>query len=52
MNDLDLAGLTISAVAPLIKKKQISPLDLTKSHLERIKKLNPEVKRLPGDGPG
>jgi aspartyl-tRNA(Asn)/glutamyl-tRNA(Gln) amidotransferase subunit A len=43
MNDLDLAGLTISAVAPLIKKKQISPLDLTKGYLERIKTLNPKL---------
>jgi aspartyl-tRNA(Asn)/glutamyl-tRNA(Gln) amidotransferase subunit A len=43
MKDLDLAGLTISAVAPLIKKKQISPLELTRSYLARIKQLNPKL---------
>lgn len=43
MRDIDLAGLTISTVAPLIKKKQFSPLELTKRHLERIKQLNPKL---------
>lgn len=43
MTDLDLAGLTISEVAPLIKKKRVSPLDLTKRYLDRIKKLNPKL---------
>lgn len=43
MKDLDLAGLTISEVAPLIKKKLVSPLDLAKSYLDRTKKLNPKL---------
>jgi aspartyl-tRNA(Asn)/glutamyl-tRNA(Gln) amidotransferase subunit A len=43
MKTLDLEGLTIGAIAPLIKKKQVSPLDLTKGYLERIKKLNPTL---------
>jgi len=41
MKALELAELTISEIAPLIRKKQISPLELTKSYLDRIKKLNP-----------
>src|SRR6266545_3420505 len=41
MKTLDLEGLTISALGPLLKKKQISPLEITKSYLERIGKLNP-----------
>ena len=43
MKALDLEGLTISAIAPLIKKKQVSPLDLTKRYLDRIRKLNPTL---------
>ena len=41
MKSLDVEGLTISAAAPLIKKKQVSPVDLAKAYLERIAKLNP-----------
>src|SRR5688572_2819315 len=41
MKAFDLEGLTIGEIAPLIKKKQISPLELTRRYLERIKKLNP-----------
>ena len=43
MKTLDLEGLTIGALAPLLKKKQISPLEITKSYLERIGKLNPKL---------
>ena len=43
MKALDLEGLTIGEVAPLIRKKQISPLELTRRYLERIKKLNPSL---------
>jgi aspartyl-tRNA(Asn)/glutamyl-tRNA(Gln) amidotransferase subunit A len=43
MNGFEIEGLTISAVAPLIKKKQVSPVDLTKAYLERIEKLNPRL---------
>lgn len=43
MKALALAGLTISEIVPLIRKKQISPLELTKSYLDRIKKLNPTL---------
>src|ERR1043166_922911 len=43
MKALDLPELTISEIAPLIRKKQISPLELTKSFLDRIKKLNPAL---------
>jgi Asp-tRNA(Asn)/Glu-tRNA(Gln) amidotransferase A subunit family amidase len=43
MKTLDLEGLTISALAPLLKKKEISPLEITKSYLERIGKLNPKL---------
>jgi aspartyl-tRNA(Asn)/glutamyl-tRNA(Gln) amidotransferase subunit A len=41
MKAFDLEGLTISEIAPLIKKKQISPLELTRRYLDRIKTLNP-----------
>ena len=41
MKALDLEGLTIGEVAPLIRKKQISPLELTRRYLDRIKTLNP-----------
>jgi aspartyl-tRNA(Asn)/glutamyl-tRNA(Gln) amidotransferase subunit A len=41
MKALDLEGLTISEIAPLIRKKQISPLELTRRYLDRIKTLNP-----------
>jgi aspartyl-tRNA(Asn)/glutamyl-tRNA(Gln) amidotransferase subunit A len=41
MSTLDLEGLTIDEIAPLIRKKQISPLELTRRYLDRIKKLNP-----------
>lgn len=43
MKALDLEGLTIGALAPLIKKKQVSPLEITKSYLDRISKLNPKL---------
>jgi aspartyl-tRNA(Asn)/glutamyl-tRNA(Gln) amidotransferase subunit A len=41
MKALDLEGLTIGEIAPLIRKKQISPLELTRRYLDRIKTLNP-----------
>ena len=43
MNPLALEEMTISEIAPLIKKKQLSPLELTRSYLERIEKLNPSL---------
>jgi aspartyl-tRNA(Asn)/glutamyl-tRNA(Gln) amidotransferase subunit A len=43
MKALDLEGLTISAVAPQIKRKKISPVDLTQQYLNRIKKSNPTL---------
>jgi len=41
MNAFDLEGVTIDEIAPLIRKKQVSPLELTRRYLDRIKKLNP-----------
>ena len=41
MKVFDLEGLTIGEVAPLIRKKQISPLELTRRYFDRIEKLNP-----------
>ena len=43
MKALDLEGLTIGEIAPLIRKKQISPLELTRIYFDRIKKLNPSL---------
>ncbi len=37
----DLEELTIAEIAPRIRRKQISPLELTKHYLDRIKRLNP-----------
>jgi aspartyl-tRNA(Asn)/glutamyl-tRNA(Gln) amidotransferase subunit A len=41
MKAFDLEGLTIGEIAPLIRRKQISPLELTRHYLDRIKTLNP-----------
>ena len=41
MKALDLEGLTISSIASLIRKKQISPLELTRRYLDRIRMMNP-----------
>jgi len=41
MKALEPEGLTISEIAPLIRKKQISPLELTRGYLDRIRTLNP-----------
>lgn len=43
MNLLNEEKLTISRIAPLIRKKQISPLELTESFLERIQRLQPSL---------
>ena len=43
MKALDLEGLTIGEIAPLLRKKQISPLELTRRYLDRIKTLNPAL---------
>jgi aspartyl-tRNA(Asn)/glutamyl-tRNA(Gln) amidotransferase subunit A len=36
-------GLTIARLAPLIRRKKISPVELTKFCLERISRLQPEI---------
>ena len=41
MVEKDLATLTISDVAPKIRDGEVSPVELTKLHLERIERLNP-----------
>jgi aspartyl-tRNA(Asn)/glutamyl-tRNA(Gln) amidotransferase subunit A len=43
MTALGLEGFTIDEIAPRIKKKQISPLQLTRGYLDRIEKLNPAL---------
>jgi aspartyl-tRNA(Asn)/glutamyl-tRNA(Gln) amidotransferase subunit A len=40
MTEVDVEGVTIAEVAHLIKRKQVSPLELTKLYLGRIKKLD------------
>lgn len=40
MSDAGLALLDISALAPLIEQKQISPVDAVQAYLERIERLN------------
>lgn len=41
MKELDLQGLTIDELSPRIRKKEISPVELTKLFLDRIERLNP-----------
>lgn len=43
MKSLDLEELTIAEIAPRIRRKEISPLELTKRYLDRIKRLNPTL---------
>lgn len=41
MKELNLQGLTIDDLSPRIRKKEISPVELTKLFLDRIERLNP-----------
>jgi aspartyl-tRNA(Asn)/glutamyl-tRNA(Gln) amidotransferase subunit A len=43
MKSIDLEQATIAEIAPRIKKKEISPVELTKLYLDRIKRLNPTL---------
>jgi len=43
MNLLNDEKLTIAGIAPLIRKKQISPVELTEFSLERIHRLQPKL---------
>ena len=43
MNLLNDEKLTIARIAPLIRKKQISPVELTDFFLERIHRLQPKL---------
>jgi aspartyl-tRNA(Asn)/glutamyl-tRNA(Gln) amidotransferase subunit A len=43
MNDMNVESLTVAEVAPKIKARQISPIDLTRLFLERIDRLNPAL---------
>ncbi|HUK39770.1 MAG TPA: amidase [Candidatus Acidoferrales bacterium] len=43
MKTLEFDELTISEIAPLIRKKQISPVELAKRYLDKIQKLNPTL---------
>ncbi len=42
-DDLGLCGLEISALAPLIQSKQVSPVEVTQAYLERIERLDGTV---------
>lgn len=37
----DFDAATISAVAPVLRRKELSPVDLANHYLQRIKHLNP-----------
>lgn len=41
--DIELTYLTINEAASLILKGELSPLELAQSHLERIRRLNPDL---------
>jgi aspartyl-tRNA(Asn)/glutamyl-tRNA(Gln) amidotransferase subunit A len=43
MTETELAFATIEAIAPLIRKKKISPVELTELMLRRIERLNPRL---------
>lgn len=43
MQEQDLENLTIAKLAQLIRRKDISPVELTSLFLERIKRLNPAI---------
>jgi aspartyl-tRNA(Asn)/glutamyl-tRNA(Gln) amidotransferase subunit A len=43
LNDTDLAFATIEEVGKLFRKRQLSPVELTKLMLARIEKLNPKL---------
>jgi aspartyl-tRNA(Asn)/glutamyl-tRNA(Gln) amidotransferase subunit A len=43
MNSDELAGLTISGIALKIRSRQVSPVELTRSCLERIEALQPVI---------
>ncbi len=43
MNLLNDQNLTISRIAPLLRKRQISPVELTRFFLERIHRLQPKL---------
>ncbi len=40
---LEIERATIGALAPLIKQKKLSPVELTDAYLDRIKRLNPRL---------
>jgi aspartyl-tRNA(Asn)/glutamyl-tRNA(Gln) amidotransferase subunit A len=41
MMQQDVERLTISALAPLLRKKEISPVEVTRQFLDRVERLNP-----------
>ncbi len=43
MSNLDLCRLTIDEAAPLIERREISPVELTEAFLARIERLNTEL---------
>src|ERR1044071_10193085 len=43
MKSLDLNGLTVGALGPRLKKKQLSPVEITRAYLDRIATLNPKL---------
>src|SRR5258708_30638961 len=43
MNNTDLAYLTIEEIGKLFRKRQLSPVELTKLMLARIERINPKL---------
>ena len=43
MSNLGLCRLTIDEAAPLIERREISPVELTEAFLARIERLNTEL---------
>ena len=43
MSNPELALMDIAALAPLIEKREVSPLEVMQSQLDRIAALNPDL---------
>lgn len=43
MTKLDVEEMTVAGISARIRKKEVSPVELTRLHLDRIKRLNPTL---------
>src|ERR1041384_3021906 len=43
MQNADLIKQTLAGIAALIRRREVSPVEVAEAHLERIARLNPEL---------